>query len=217
MASGSNPEAKRKAYFTENLGGTAYHAGWEALSTHSPELFRASVNLSAVPVRKKHLDEKTQALIGLAVDSASTHLYVDGIRNHINAALDASASEHEVVEVIELTSTLGIHACNIGVPLLAEVMREEGLYEQHATAGRPLDARREALKEQFTVNRGYWHSFWQDFLELDAEFFEGYLEFSSVPWLKDVDGSGKSGGALSAKVGTTRIVRTNIPLTHLRA
>ncbi len=55
------------------------------------------------------------------------------------------------METLELTSTLVIHACNIGVPLLVEVMKEMGGYESY------LEGRdeRERLKEEFTRKRGY--------------------------------------------------------------
>ena len=97
------------------------------------------------------------------------------------------AGVDEVLEVIELSSTLGIHACNIGVPLLVEVLKEEGKYQDEIT--RAYDERQEGLKEDFTKKRGYWHGFWEDFLRLDPEFFEAYLEFSSVPWVKGGRGS----------------------------
>lgn len=90
--------------------------------------------------------------------------------------------------MIELASTLGVHACNIGVPLLLEVMKEEGI--EVKDDGREKE--REVLKEKFTSKRGYWHAFWEEFLLLDPEFFEAYSEFSSVPW--------EGGGTLEPKV-----------------
>jgi hypothetical protein len=50
---------------------------------------------------------------------------------------------------------------NIGVPLLVQVMKEEGMYDSHPSAGKPFDSRRLELKEDFTKKRGYWHSFWE--------------------------------------------------------
>lgn len=88
------------------------------------------------------------------------------------------------------------------MPLLVEVMREEGLVDSHPTVGKAFDEKREALKAEFTKKRGYWHSFWEDFLALDPEFFEAYLEYSTVPWVKDVRGDGSGGGALSPLVGS---------------
>lgn len=185
--------------FDASLGKEAWNPGWEAMLRFSPEAFKASVRLHAVPKEKHHLSPKVQCLIALSVDCASTHLYMPGIHEKIKAALAAGASAAEITEVIECTSTLGIHACNIGVPILVEVMKEEGVYDDHPFANK-MDAKKEKLKEDFTKNRGYWHTFWEDFLKLDPEFFEAYLEFSSVPWVKDVKGDGKGGGVLEPKV-----------------
>jgi hypothetical protein len=42
------------------------------------------------------------------------------------------------MEVLELISTVGIHASNVGVPVLLEVLEEEGMRD----GPEPLDARR---------------------------------------------------------------------------
>ena len=44
-----------------------------------------------------------------------------------------------------------------------------------------LSPKQQALKDEFIKNRGYWSDFWQDVLELDANFFSAYTDFSSVP------------------------------------
>lgn len=199
MSPSKDPAALKKEFFSQ-IGEEQWDETWDSIAKLSPDLLEASVNLIAVPKKKRHLSPKVQQLMSIAVDAASTHLFVPGIQQHIKAALKEGATQAEIVEVIELTGTLGIHACNIGVPLLVEVMKEEGIYENHPTAGKPFDAQREKLKADFTKNRGYWHKFWEDFLALDPEFFKAYLDFSSVPWLKDVDGSGKGGGVLEPKV-----------------
>lgn len=188
--------------FVENLGDRAFHEGWESLLSLDPAFFSAGLSLASVPSRKSHLSRKNQSLISLAVDSAATHLYSPGIRTHVSAALAQGATVHEVLEVIELSSTLGIHACNIGVPLLVEVLNEEG-GKYGAETTKPYNESQEKLKEEFTKKRGYWHTFWEDFLRLDPEFFEAYLEFSTVPWVKNVDGNEEQGlgrGALEPKV-----------------
>lgn len=188
-----------KQQFEATLGKGAWNSGWEQMLRFSPDAFRASLKLHAVPKQKKYLSPKIQCLIALSVDCASTHLYTPGIHEKIKAALAAGANAAEITEVIELTATLGIHACNIGVPLLVEVMKEQGVYDSHPSSGE-MDERRKKLQAEFTKNRGYWHTFWDDFLRLDPEFFEAYLDFSSVPWVKDVKGDGKGGGALEPKV-----------------
>lgn len=198
MASGQEKELLKQRFISQ-LGADALHEGWASLLRLDPVFFSASLSLAAVPRQKSHLSRKDQALIGLAVDCAATHLYQPGVRAHIVAAAKEGATVDEVLEVIELSSTLGIHACNIGVPLLVEVLREEGKYTDEIS--RPFDDNQERLKREFTKKRGYWHTFWEDFLRLDPEFFEAYLEFSGVPWVKDVQGSkSERGGALEPKV-----------------
>lgn len=202
-----------KDQFKKEFGDAAFDNGWQSVLQLSPELFEASMKFRAVPRKKRHLPLKVQHLISIAVDSASTHLYVPGIQAHIKEALKEGATTDEVMEVIELTSSLGIHACNIGVPLLVEVMKEEGIYDKHPTAGAPFDEYRERLKADFTAKRGYWHQFWEDFLRLDPEFFEAYLDFSSVSWTKDVNGSGK--GALEPKLKELIYCAFDCAATHL--
>jgi alkylhydroperoxidase/carboxymuconolactone decarboxylase family protein YurZ len=152
---------------------------WQRMLELDPPFVRAYLNFSSVPWTKaSYLEPKVKEFVYIAADAAATHLYEPGIRQHITAALDHGATPAEVMEVLELTSTLGIHACNIGVPLLLEVLEEEGL----RTGPAPLDARQERLKAEFTENRGYWHQFWEGILEVAPDLFESYVEFSSVPW-----------------------------------
>jgi alkylhydroperoxidase/carboxymuconolactone decarboxylase family protein YurZ len=173
---------------------------WERMLELDPAFVRAYLHLSAVPwTGESHLEPKIKEFVYIAADAAATHLYEPGIRQHVAAALEYGATEQEIMEVIELTSTLGIHASNIGVPLLLEV---EGLRSGPA----PLDERRERLKAEFTANRGYWHQFWDGLLELDPDLFEAYVEFSSVPWKT---------GTLPPKVKELIYIAFDASATHL--
>jgi alkylhydroperoxidase/carboxymuconolactone decarboxylase family protein YurZ len=187
--------------FISSIGEDSLHEGWESILRLDPTVFKGSLSLASVPRKKLHLAAKEQALIGLAVSANATHLYEPGIRTHVKAAIKEGATIHEVLEVIELSSTVGIHACNIGIPVLVEVLKEEGKFGDLIT--RDFDDKQKELKEQFTQRRGYWHTFWDDFLRLDPEFFEAYLEFSGAPWVKDVGkGDEPPRGALSPKVSS---------------
>ena len=175
---------------------------WETILQLDPEFMRAYSDFSAVPWKKNHLDDKTKELMYIAVDAAATHLYVPGIRQHIRAALKAGATRDEIMEVLELTSTLGIHAMNIGVPILVEVLVEKGM----RTGPAELTDYQETLKAEFTKTRGYWHAFWDEMLELDPELFAAYTEFSSVPWRS---------GPLSPKVKEFVYIAFDTAATHL--
>lgn len=180
----------------------AWSDGWESLLKLDAGFFEAYLDFSAVPSRKNHLDDKVKAFVAITACAAATHLYAPGIEQHLRAALRAGASRAELTEVLQLASTVGIHAANVGVPVLLEVLEEEGMRQGPAA----LDARRETLKRDFVENRGYWHSSWEGFLELDPELFEAYVNFSSEPWRN---------GVLAPKVKEFMYCAFDAAATHL--
>jgi alkylhydroperoxidase/carboxymuconolactone decarboxylase family protein YurZ len=73
-----------------------------------------------VPWTHGVLEPKVKEMIYIAFDVAATHLYEPGLRAHIRNALGLGATKEEIMEVIELVSVIGIHACAVGVPILVE-------------------------------------------------------------------------------------------------
>ena len=154
---------------------------WEGLLDLDPDFFAAYLEFSSVPWRNGPLEPKVKELVLLAMDAAATHLFEPGIRQHVRNAIGHGATRDELMEVLELTSTLGIHACNIGVPILVDELEAAG-----QPIARELDERRRQVKADFEANRGYWHPFWDDVLALDPDFLEAYSRFSSIPWTQGV-------------------------------
>jgi len=72
----------------------------------------------ASATRNGALDVKTRELICVGLNAAATHMNAEALRHHVRSALDAGVSRAEVVEVLKIASTIGIHACNVGVPIL---------------------------------------------------------------------------------------------------
>ena len=174
---------------------------WEGILEVDPDFFEAYLQFSAVPWRSGPLEPKVKELVYIAMDAAATHLFVPGIRQHMRNALELGATREEIMEVLELTSTLGIHACNIGVPILVEELERAG-----RPLPRELSDRQRALQADFTNKRGYWHAFWDDVLALDPDFFEAYTQFSSVPW---------TSGVLEPKVKEFIYTAFDVAATHL--
>ena len=102
----------------------SWNARWDQLLAWDPEFFEAYFNFSAVPWRRGVLTPKVKELIYIAIDASTTHLYAPGLRRHIRNALKLGATREEILEVLELISVLGIHACNLGVPILAEELKQ---------------------------------------------------------------------------------------------
>ncbi|KAK5117843.1 hypothetical protein LTR85_008617 [Meristemomyces frigidus] len=158
--------------------GEEWSPTWHNILVLDPAYLSAYIKLRSVPNNRRKLSRKVQELVLLAIDASCTHLHDHGIRMHTAAALRHGASRQEVMEVLELTSVLGVHAVNVGVPLLQEVLAEKG----NAVATDSLSERQEQLKSNFQGQRGYWSSTWDPVLSLSPDFFEAYTEFSSVPF-----------------------------------
>jgi len=180
----------------------AWDESWQAVLELDPEFLAAYLDFAGVPARKQHLDAKTRALVALAVDAAATHLHAPGIRRHVAASLEAGATPQEVMEVLECTATLGIHAMNLGVPVLIEVLTERG--ERAGPA--PLTEFQEQVKAEFTRDRGYWNPTWDEMLELDPELLQAYTTFSAHPWRH---------GTLSPKMREFVYIAFDTSATHL--
>jgi alkylhydroperoxidase/carboxymuconolactone decarboxylase family protein YurZ len=95
-------------------------------------------------------------------------------------ALELGATREEIIEVLQLTATLGIHACNVGTPLLIEAYDAVG-HQPVALTGE-LTERQLRLKAAFERERGYWNPFWDGLLRFDPDFFAAYTDFSSIAW-----------------------------------
>lgn len=153
---------------------------WQHILELDPAYFRAYTSLRQVPTQKQSLPRKTQELILLAMDASCTHLHQPGVRAHTAAALSAGATEQEIMETLELTSVLGVHAVTAGVPCLQEVMAEMGRPSKAAST--ELDPERQKLKDDFVARRGYWSTSWPPVLQLSRAFFAAYTDYSGVPF-----------------------------------
>lgn len=157
--------------------GEEWSEAWDKVLDLTPEYLAAYIKLRQVPIDKQKLPRKVQELLLLAMDAQCTHLHAPGIAAHTPAALKAGATVGEIIETLELSSVLGVHAVTVGVPLLVEVLAEKG---KNLAEG--LNEKQEQLKADFERQRGYWAATWDPVLRLSPEFFEAYTAYSSVPF-----------------------------------
>jgi alkylhydroperoxidase/carboxymuconolactone decarboxylase family protein YurZ len=166
-----------RAAFVEERG--YWPESLDVLLEHDPGYLEQVIRFTGHPWRHGVLEPKVKELILLVVDSAATHRNAAGAREHARRALELGATPQEVLEVLELTTTIGIHSCSYGVPILLEELAAAG---QPVDVEAPLTPRQEQIKAEFTEKRGYWNEFWDGLLYLDPEFFDAYTAFSSYPW-----------------------------------
>lgn len=94
---------------------------WENLAKIDPEYLEAFLTFRSIPHRNGPLPQKTKELIMIAINAATTHLYAPGVRRHMQNAIREGATQEEILETIQLTSVVGIHACNLAVPIMLEL------------------------------------------------------------------------------------------------
>lgn len=99
---------------------------WEKFAELDPEFLEAYLAFRSVPHRKGPLPAKYKELILIAINAATTHLYGPGVRRHIRNALKAGATREEILETIQLTTVMGIHSCNLAIPILMEEIEKAG-------------------------------------------------------------------------------------------
>ena len=98
----------------------AWNPMWDLLEEMDPDYLEAFLAFRAVPQKRGPLPQKTKELIFIAINAATTHLWAPGVRRHIQNALREGATKDEILEVIQLTSIMGIHSIALAVPILAE-------------------------------------------------------------------------------------------------
>ena len=119
---------------------------WDTLRQWDPAFMEAYLAFRSVPHQKGALDAKTRELILIAINVATTHLYAPGARRHMQNALGLGATRDEILEAIQLTTVLGIHACNMAVPILAEELEKRA--KASGPASRKTPTRSVAVKRR---------------------------------------------------------------------
>ena len=93
---------------------------WEQFRELDPDFLEAYLAFRSVPQSHGPLEQKYKELILIAINAATTHLYGPGVRRHVQNALKAGATMEEILETIQLTTVMGIHSCNLAIPILME-------------------------------------------------------------------------------------------------
>lgn len=95
---------------------------WDTLAEWDPEFVEAYMAFRSAPRKKGALSPVTRELILVAVNACTTHLYAPGVKRHMANALKLGATRDEILEAVQLTTLVGIHSCNLAVPILEELV-----------------------------------------------------------------------------------------------
>jgi alkylhydroperoxidase/carboxymuconolactone decarboxylase family protein YurZ len=158
-----------------------WNEDWAALLQQSPRYFQYYLNLrAAAGLERNRLPAKIQEFICIAVAACTTHIHGPAIRCHIQAARAIGATADEIMDVIGLTSLVGIHTVTLGTPILQELIKEESIAtESDCAESENLNPERQRIKDDFIRTRGFWTDTWNPLLKLDPIFFEVYFKVSA--------------------------------------
>lgn len=156
------------------------HPGY--ISNHLEELegldstfLETYLDLAEFPWSNGPLDPVVKEFVLIAVSSATTAFDEQATREHIGRALDRGATFEEVLEVLELTSILGMHSATEGIPI---VMEEADL--------EPPDLdKRDRLLDELEDHRDFFSEVWEDveaIVEADPDYWSHLFEFLRHPY-----------------------------------
>ena len=97
-----------------------WNTAWDPFFELDPAWTEAFIAAGAPVYIGNVLSPKLAELLSIAFDASVTHMYAPGTRRHIKAALKHGATMEEIIEVLKICVALGVQACNLGVPILAE-------------------------------------------------------------------------------------------------
>jgi alkylhydroperoxidase/carboxymuconolactone decarboxylase family protein YurZ len=107
----------------------AQFGDWPDFCNHwlraDPGYFAVMLDLLAVGPQAGELDERSRCLIALALNGCFTALNSHGLRLQIRRALRFGIDQREILQVLQMTAHLGVHACAVGVPILLEAIGEK--------------------------------------------------------------------------------------------
>jgi alkylhydroperoxidase/carboxymuconolactone decarboxylase family protein YurZ len=107
-------------------GWIAKFADWprhaDVLLRLDPAYFALALELSAYADSADRLTEKDRILVRIALDACFTGLNQAGLREGIRQAIMLGVEWRAILQVLQLTAHLGVHACAVGVPALATIV-----------------------------------------------------------------------------------------------
>lgn len=198
----SDRAQKLKDEFVEKRG--FWVEQYDEFAVLCPDFLEKHIAASAIATKSELISPKLSEFIAIAIDVSTTHLFESGLRLHIKAALKLGATQKELVEVIELVSSLGMQSHLVALPILIDLLEASDPVAREAR--RELTESEQQLKALYIERFGVWTEGHQQFLLLSPDYFRPYLDVISVPALSS---------ALGRKDKALIMVAANAAVTHL--
>lgn len=175
------------------MGNVEQNAALESLGSHFGEVaavdqvrakgeafFNAVDGFWNAVYEAPHLSLRMKELVMVALHASSSSLNGDAIKRHVKRAIDAGASETDVIDVLVTIIPLANHPLYIGIPILMEELEKAGQGEQTEMPAMRDDIL--AIKENFVRSRGYWTAMRDTIGCWMPEYFASFINACMEPW-----------------------------------
>ena len=119
------------------------------------------------------LDPGLVELIQLKLAVSATYLHLPGVRRHIRRSLELGVSCEAIVEVVKLSTVIGIHSYATAAPILVEELDERA---QNTTPPAPTP-----VCDSLRTN-GRFNPEWEPIAALSPEWLEAFLAAAIGIW-----------------------------------
>ncbi len=100
-----------------------------------PEFFTRFLRWAGAARVSGVLSPRVVALISIAANASVTHLDRKALAREMRAALALGVTPAEILEVCNMTSGVSVHSLTIGVPIIADLIREEAATQPAGPGG----------------------------------------------------------------------------------
>lgn len=139
------------------LSGPLVSRPWlSAMKQLAPERHARLMKFYAASQSPGLLSPKLRHLLWIAVDAVPTHIYPPGIELHARLALDHGATVAEVVEALEIATTICERSFVHALPAVIEAAREAGAAVPDTA--RSLSGAEREIRDAYVARDGAWPS-----------------------------------------------------------
>lgn len=100
-----------------------WNANWQPMADLDAAWTEKFMAMVSQPLNAGALDPRTFELVAIAVDASVTHMYAPGVQRHIRRALELGIPVEQIVAVLQLTSSLGLHTMSLAAPILIDELK----------------------------------------------------------------------------------------------
>lgn len=145
----------------------------------SPTAYDAAARFWRTVNSAPALSPRMKELVLIALHATASTMDGPGVRRHVRRALEAGATQQDIVDVLITIVGVANHALYFSVPVLVRELQALGHAESELP---PLSAESQAIKDQFIRARGFWNEPRDVIARMMPEYFAALSEVTSESW-----------------------------------